>query len=127
MSIGKLALAAMTLFGLAVGVNEAIRLAGGLALIIIAQILLFGGAMAMLIMVARRDRAEQAETDGEAEGSAAPPAASPAGPTSSGRTHHDRPRDDQPGARSRRAAAASQAANSRTGERPTAVRAVSTK
>src|SRR5690606_32352794 len=55
MSIGKLALLAMTLFGLAIGVHEGIRLAGGLAVIILAQILLFAAAMAMLVSVARQD------------------------------------------------------------------------
>lgn len=86
LSIGKLALVAMTLFGLAIGVNEAIRLAGGLAVIVIAQILLFGGAVAMLFVVARRDRAEQAEADAAGEAPEAPPAASPRRSTSSGST-----------------------------------------
>lgn len=64
MSIGKLALLAMTLFGLAIGVHEGIRLTGGLAVIIIAQILLFGAAMVMLVRMARQDRAGQAPQDG---------------------------------------------------------------
>jgi hypothetical protein len=63
MSIGKLALLAMTLFGLAIGVHEGIRLAGGLAVIILAQILLFAAAMAMLVSVARQDRARAAHDD----------------------------------------------------------------
>lgn len=80
MSIGKLALAAMTLFGLAIGVHEGIRLAGGLAVIVIAQILLFGAAMAVIVRLARADRAQQAHGPRDRDGAPAPVARSASSP-----------------------------------------------
>lgn len=76
MSIGKLALLAMTLFGLVTGVMEGIRLTGGLAVIIIAQVLLFGAAMAMLVHLARKDRKEAARREAGTDAPQTRPAAS---------------------------------------------------
>ena len=84
MSIGKLALLGMTLFGLVIGVMEGIRLTGGLAVIIIAQVLLFGAAMAMLVHMARKDRKEAARPETGPEAPQARPTAS-GRPLSSGR------------------------------------------
>ena len=63
MKIAKPLLIVTTPLGVAGGLYEAFRLAGGLAFIMVALIALIGAAMAMLVMTIRRERlAEQASS-----------------------------------------------------------------
>jgi len=64
MRIAKPLLLVTTPIGLAGGLYEAFRLAGGLAFIMVALIAVIGAAMAMLILTIRREReAERAITN----------------------------------------------------------------
>lgn len=63
MKIAKPLLIVTTPLGVAGGLYEAFRLAGGLAFIMVALVAVIGAAMAMLVMTIRRERlAEQASS-----------------------------------------------------------------
>jgi predicted lipid-binding transport protein (Tim44 family) len=59
MRIAKPMLLVTTPIGLALGLYEAFRLAGGLAFIMLALILIIAAAMGMLIMTIRREQAAE--------------------------------------------------------------------
>lgn len=59
MRIAKPMLLVSTPIGLALGLYEAFRLAGGLAFIMLALILIIGAAMGMLVMTIRREQAAE--------------------------------------------------------------------
>jgi len=59
MRIAKPMLLISTPIGLAIGLYEAFRLAGGLAFIMLALIAIIGAAMGMLVMTIRREQAAE--------------------------------------------------------------------
>jgi predicted lipid-binding transport protein (Tim44 family) len=61
MRIAKPLLLISTPIGVAGGLYEAFRLAGGLAFIMLALVALIGAAMAMLVATIRRERREELE------------------------------------------------------------------
>jgi hypothetical protein len=61
MRIAKPLLLIATPIGVAGGLYEAFRLAGGLAFIMLALVALIGAAMAMLVATIRRERREELE------------------------------------------------------------------
>jgi hypothetical protein len=69
MRIAKPLLLVSTPIGVAGGLYEAFRLAGGLAFIMLALVLVVGAAMGMLVMTVRRERAaERAGSPADARG-----------------------------------------------------------
>ena len=74
MRIAKPLLLVTTPIGLAGGLYEAFRLAGGLAFIMLTLILVIGAAMGMLVMTIRKEqRAEQAAHAAQAQEIASQP------------------------------------------------------
>jgi uncharacterized protein (DUF58 family) len=63
MRIGKPLLLVITPIGVAGGLIEAYRLAGGLVLLMIAQLALVGAAVAMIVVTIRREREREREKE----------------------------------------------------------------
>lgn len=68
MRIAKPVLLVTTPIGLAMGVYEGFQLTGGLAFIILAQILLFGAACLVLVRIVRREQRTGTAVPEEAAG-----------------------------------------------------------
>jgi hypothetical protein len=67
MRIAKSLLLVTTPIGLVIGLFEAFRLAGGLAFIMLALILIIGAAMGMLVMTIRHEETERRRAEASRE------------------------------------------------------------
>ncbi len=73
MRIAKPLLLVSTPVGLAMGLYEAFRLAGGLVLLMAAMVATLGAAMGSVIMTIRRERAAELAGSSQADGPFGPP------------------------------------------------------